>query len=303
MHPKKIGLALLALLTVTGLMPLSPNVTAPLSMSQALAQTPSSRKAQADRLLLQGIDRDRAGQPEAALTSFQESLTIYREVNDRLGEGRALMALGIIHRKLRNPTKAIELFEQSLAIAKEIKDSELTQQVQQLLSVTQGTSPINPNSQSVNSQSPRDEGLPSNPPNEVQVKDVPGWNNTRWGMTIKQVQALYPFRDTEPSPDGGNQVGLYNVKLDGHQYEARFVFKQDKLIAVSLGWKPKAGDSTSPSSEIRKNLAFKHGTPEEKFKGVVYVWSLPTTKITLLAAGNEMATVIYENAATSIMNF
>ena len=92
MHPKKINLALLALLSV--LMPLTPNVTAPFSMSQVLAQTPSSPKPEADR------------------------------------------------------------------------------------------------------------------PNGVQVKDVPGWNNTRWGMTIKEVQALYPFRNTEPSPDGANQVGL-----------------------------------------------------------------------------------------------
>src|ERR687886_2926454 len=85
MHPKKINLALLALLSV--LMPLTPNVTAPFSMSQVLAQTPSSPKPEADR------------------------------------------------------------------------------------------------------------------PNGVQVKDVPGWNNTRWGMTIKEVQALYPFRNTEPSID------------------------------------------------------------------------------------------------------
>ena len=51
-----------------------------------LAQTPDARKAEANRLLQQGIEQAKTSQFQAALQSWQQALTIYREIKDRQGE-------------------------------------------------------------------------------------------------------------------------------------------------------------------------------------------------------------------------
>lgn len=89
---------------------------------QALAQTPSNRKAEADQLLQQGIEQYQTSQFEAALQSWQQALIIYREIKDRLGEGQSLGNLGIAYYSLGDYAKAIDYQQQKLAIAREIKD-------------------------------------------------------------------------------------------------------------------------------------------------------------------------------------
>ncbi|PZV11339.1 MAG: hypothetical protein DCF20_19640 [Pseudanabaena sp.] len=86
------------------------------------AQTTQDRKAEADRLLQQGIQQCKTGYCEAALQSWQQALTIYREIKDRLGEGAALGNLGIAYKELGKYDKAIEFHLQALAILREIKD-------------------------------------------------------------------------------------------------------------------------------------------------------------------------------------
>ncbi|NMF59061.1 CHAT domain-containing protein [Pseudanabaena yagii] len=88
----------------------------------AQAQTTQARKAEADRLLQQGIQQCKTGQCEAAMQSFQNALNIYREIKDRRGEGKALGNLGIAYDALGKYDKAIEFQLQSLAIKREIKD-------------------------------------------------------------------------------------------------------------------------------------------------------------------------------------
>ena len=59
------------------------------------AQTTQDRKAEADRLLQQGNSQYRISQFESAFQSWQQALTIYREIKDRLGEGNSLGNLGL----------------------------------------------------------------------------------------------------------------------------------------------------------------------------------------------------------------
>ncbi|MEA5486509.1 MULTISPECIES: CHAT domain-containing protein [Pseudanabaena] len=93
-----------------------------LALMTVLAQTNQERKAEADRLNKQGIQQCQIGQCEAAIQSFQNALTIYREIKDRLGEGAALGNLGNAFHSLGKYDKAIEFHLQRLAIAREIKD-------------------------------------------------------------------------------------------------------------------------------------------------------------------------------------
>ncbi|MBH8565939.1 tetratricopeptide repeat protein [Nostoc sp. CENA67] len=90
--------------------------------TQVLAQTPADRKAEADRLLQQGIEQYQTSQFEAALQSWQQALVIYREIKDRLGEEQSLGNLGLAYYALGDYIKAIGYEQQSLTIAREIKD-------------------------------------------------------------------------------------------------------------------------------------------------------------------------------------
>jgi len=93
----------------------------PRSVPQHLAQA-DGRKAEADRLLQQGIQQSQVSQFREALQSWEQALAIYREIGDRQGEGNALGNLGIAYSDLGQYPQAIDLYEQSLAIAREIGD-------------------------------------------------------------------------------------------------------------------------------------------------------------------------------------
>jgi CHAT domain-containing protein/lipopolysaccharide biosynthesis regulator YciM len=93
-----------------------------LAVMTVQAQTTKDRKAEADRLNNQGIQQFNISQFEAALQSWQQALTIYREIKDRLGEGAALGNLGVAYDSLDKYDKAIEFQLQRLAIARELKD-------------------------------------------------------------------------------------------------------------------------------------------------------------------------------------
>ncbi|MGE5658133.1 MAG: CHAT domain-containing tetratricopeptide repeat protein, partial [Actinomycetota bacterium] len=92
------------------------------STSQALAQNPTERKAQADRLFQQGREQYQVSQFQAALQSWRQALSLYREIHDRNSEGQALGNLGVAYRNLGDYGKAIEYAQQWLAIAREIRD-------------------------------------------------------------------------------------------------------------------------------------------------------------------------------------
>src|SRR5919202_1131176 len=121
MHFHKLRLGIL--ITLLTLLPaLSFKFSAPLTASQVLAQTPDTRKAEADRLIQQGNQQLDTSQFEAAKQSFQQALTLYREVKDRKGEEWALGGSGLAYYLLGDYAKAIEYQQQSLAIKREIKD-------------------------------------------------------------------------------------------------------------------------------------------------------------------------------------
>jgi CHAT domain-containing protein len=127
MKLQKIGLSglisILAVLTV-GEFRFIPNSQFKIINSQVLTQTQAQRKAEAERLLKQGIQQYQSSQFQAALQSWQQALIIYREIKDRQGEGRALGNSGIAYMNLGDYTKAVEYAQQDLAIEREIKDRE-----------------------------------------------------------------------------------------------------------------------------------------------------------------------------------
>ncbi|WP_333242584.1 MULTISPECIES: tetratricopeptide repeat protein, partial [unclassified Microcoleus] len=125
MKLQTIGSTLLfSLLAVVsgGEFPFLPSAQAKISSPQFLAQNPTGRKTEADRLLEQGFQQLQMSQLEAAMESYQQALIIYREIKDRQGEGRALGHLGTAYSYLGDYAKAIEYIQQQLTISREIKD-------------------------------------------------------------------------------------------------------------------------------------------------------------------------------------
>lgn len=122
MRPHIKILTFIALLvSVQTLLPL--NVSASLLTTAVQAKTLPERRAEAERLQQQGFEQvQKNRQFEAALESWQKALSIYREIKDRLGEGRALGNIGYAYYLLDDEEKALEFLQQNLGIAREIKE-------------------------------------------------------------------------------------------------------------------------------------------------------------------------------------
>jgi CHAT domain-containing protein/tetratricopeptide (TPR) repeat protein len=95
---------------------------APLVTSQVLSQTQDARKAKAQELLQQGVSEFSSNQIEVASKSFQQALTIYREIKDKSGEWFASYFLGLIYSSTGNYAQGTDYLQQSLAIAKSLAD-------------------------------------------------------------------------------------------------------------------------------------------------------------------------------------
>jgi CHAT domain-containing protein/tetratricopeptide (TPR) repeat protein len=119
LHRLSLGVLIAVL---TSLVPLSFKFPVPLTVPQVLAQTPDARKVEADRLFQQGIQQYQTSQFETALQTWQQALTIYREIKDRKAEGWVLGSLGLAYKSLADYTKAIEYSQHWLGIAREIHD-------------------------------------------------------------------------------------------------------------------------------------------------------------------------------------
>ncbi|MBE9187091.1 tetratricopeptide repeat protein [Microcoleus sp. LEGE 07076] len=80
------------------------------------------RELEADRLLEQGNQQFNISQFREALQSWEQALTIYREIGSREGEANCLGNFGTAYNSLGQFYKAIEFLEQSLEISRKIRD-------------------------------------------------------------------------------------------------------------------------------------------------------------------------------------
>lgn len=100
---------------------LMPPVTAQsIEPRQAEAEADTLQASEAERLLQQGLGQFNRSQFREALQSWEQALAIYRNLQNRGGEGRALGNLGLVYYRLGNSRQALDFYEQSLAIAREI---------------------------------------------------------------------------------------------------------------------------------------------------------------------------------------
>ncbi|NEQ47503.1 MAG: CHAT domain-containing protein [Leptolyngbya sp. SIOISBB] len=82
--------------------------------AQSISQV--DRKAEADRLLQQGIQQRASAQYQEAIASFEAALAIYQEINDQKGEGETLSFLGVVYMDLGQFLTAAEYLERGAAV-------------------------------------------------------------------------------------------------------------------------------------------------------------------------------------------
>ncbi len=90
-------------------------------MGSSLSKIP--KESEADRLLWQGEQQCKVSQFKAAFQSYQQSLALYREIENLLGESAALIGLGITCDFLGQYQNAINYYQQSLDIVRNIGGS------------------------------------------------------------------------------------------------------------------------------------------------------------------------------------
>lgn len=136
-----------------------------------------------------------------------------------------------------------------------------------------------------------------NPSLVALVPDLQGWRNTRWGMSVEEVKALYPFEDgMEIELGDPRQVGKTHIEIKGHRYKIRFVFlKSFGLESVNLAWNSTTSNEVNPATAIAEELQSKYGVPSEvSSKDNHYYteakWILPSTTIRFY--GSEKVTLV-----------
>ncbi|WP_017720491.1 tetratricopeptide repeat protein [Kamptonema formosum] len=92
------------------------------AIMRGVSPVAQTKKAEADKLLQQGIDQYYASKYREACPSWGQALTLYREIGNRRGEAASLGNLGNAYHSLGRYTEVIEYQQQSLEIAREIGD-------------------------------------------------------------------------------------------------------------------------------------------------------------------------------------
>ena len=123
MRRAKIKLVILLAFLATVISPFLVNFSGAFLALQVLAQTQENRKTEADRLKQQGIQQYNTNQIREALQSWQQALTIYRQIENREGEAQCLNNLGIAYHFLGEYGQAIEHYLQSIEIYRQINIS------------------------------------------------------------------------------------------------------------------------------------------------------------------------------------
>jgi tetratricopeptide (TPR) repeat protein len=130
MRSKIFGLGLAITLVI-----ISPIISIVGIVESALAQSSDikSQQAEADKLILQGIQQLNSQQFEEAYQSSQKAIKIYRSLKDKRAESSTLETFGGFYAMNGKFPKAIEYLEQSLSISQEIKDQESVTRIRSLL--------------------------------------------------------------------------------------------------------------------------------------------------------------------------
>lgn len=142
----------------------------------------------------------------------------------------------------------------------------------------------------------------------VASEDIGGWHEAKWGMTPDQVQKVLDYPASvadlakvcrEPCNEA-EALELDDYDLNGQHFTVRFWFgKPDsRLEGVSMHAKQlDQADGQEALMKIKNFLETSYGAPGSigMDRGhFVFLWTLPSTKITLYSDATNDMTILYE---------
>jgi len=89
-----------------------------------IARQLKERKNEALALHEIGFNYERIGQPQEALKYYKQGLVIYKELRDRSGEATTLSNMGVVYSKISQLQEALKYYNQALPIRLEVQDRE-----------------------------------------------------------------------------------------------------------------------------------------------------------------------------------
>lgn len=124
--------------------------------------------------------------------------------------------------------------------------------------------------------------------------DIHGWGKVKWGMTLEQVQKLYP--DAKPyQPKNENErdalkaadeaaLEIPKIDLAHAKFEVNLVGKGPKKEIAFVEIYSRAGVTEGTFQELEKQFRLEYGEPTSKSEKDGWserVWLLPSTKVEL----------------------
>ena len=116
---------------------------------------------------------------------------------------------------------------------------------------------------------------------QTYTQNIEGWNRTRWGMSIAEVQKIFTgLQPDSPTVNGEPRLVLKGFSLNSFTYDVSFAFGVNGLRAVNL--EQVGGDAEVGFSLLLNDLKEKYGQPTSTNSLGAVKWILPSTEIILL---------------------
>jgi hypothetical protein len=132
-----------------------------------------------------------------------------------------------------------------------------------------------------------------------QVNDINGWDKAKWGMSKREINALYGITRVSPSSDDTQRISTY-YKIGNYNYDVWFNFRQDSLYFVSIMSENIINHKKQPPTQadckaLEDELIKTYGNPHKTFptnSGLwVAGWGFPSTSISFSAGPGIKARV------------
>jgi hypothetical protein len=131
------------------------------------------------------------------------------------------------------------------------------------------------------------------------VHDVPGWQNTRWGMDSKKIiAAVGPELREVPRQQWGpfySEISIPEVKIGAYTFLVAFQMDEgDRLAQVLIRHHTEDGESDAAFGAAKSQLSERFGPPEREGTADEFHWSFPTTTISLsMIRGSLLSSMVF----------
>jgi hypothetical protein len=131
--------------------------------------------------------------------------------------------------------------------------------------------------------------------NATLASEQAGWNNTHWGMTVREVQQLYPgAKQSEQAKTHWAVLAVDEHKIGESKYHLNFFFDGNgQLREVGLYYVPdmlslESVECDITASRLREKLTEKYGKPDMVEGGELARWHWSTKTLNIVLSHTQL---------------